>query len=226
MPKNIVEACNLFKTYNHQQRNVEVLNGVNITLTRGETVSIVGPSGAGKSTLLYLLGLLERPSSGSLLFDARNVNTLNDHARARIRLTKIGFVFQFHHLLPEFTALENVMLPGLMLRNEKPETEKRAGELLNTVGLHDRHDHKPGELSGGEQQRVAFARAMINSPELILADEPTGNLDRNAAGALEDLMWVLCREKNTALLIVTHNPNLAATADQRFRLVDGHLQSE
>ena len=225
MPKTIIEAVGLEKTYNHQRRNVEVLKGVDITLARGEIVSVMGPSGAGKSTLLYLLGLLEKPSNGSIHFDGQNTGNISDRSRSRIRLSQIGFVFQFHHLLPEFTALENVMLPGLMLQENRSEVMEYARKLLNSMGLEERYSHKPGELSGGEQQRVAFARALINLPKLILADEPTGNLDRNAADGLEELMRELCRENGTTLLIVTHNVGLAQTADRKYQLIDGRLKA-
>jgi len=225
VPKTILETFSLTKTYRIHESSVEVLKGIDITLTRGVSVAIVGPSGVGKSTLLYLLGLLEQPSSGSLHFDGLDVGRIPDRTRSRIRLAQIGFVFQFHHLLPEFTALENVMLPGLMLGKSQEVSEARSVEILKLVGLAERLHHKPGELSGGEQQRVAFARALINSPELILADEPMGNLDRKASNALEELMWKLCSDQETALLIVTHNINLAEKADRILQLVDGRLSS-
>jgi len=223
VPKTLLEASSITKTYYINSRRVDVLKGIDLSLARGESVSVVGPSGAGKSTLLYLLGLIERPSGGSLRFDDRDMNASSDHAKSRIRLARMGFVFQFHHLLPEFTALENVMLPGLMLGESRQDSGRRSRELLEQVGLAERLHHKPGELSGGEQQRVAFARALVNSPDLILADEPTGNLDRKAANALENLMWKLCSETGAALLIVTHNLDLAKEADRTLQLVDGQL---
>ena len=223
MPKNIIEAHGLAKTYLHNGREVVVLRGVDISLPAGESVAVVGPSGAGKSTLLYLLGLLEKPSGGSLYIDNREAGELSDRERSLIRLTRIGFVFQFHHLLPEFTALENVMLPGMMLGRSQSECSKEAALLLSQVNLSDRFNHKPGELSGGEQQRVAFARALMNSPDFILADEPTGNLDHDASGVLEEMMWKLCREQETSLLIVTHNFSLAQKADHFLELNDGVL---
>lgn len=225
MPKNIIETRGLAKTYLLNGREVVVLKGVDISLSAGESVAVVGPSGAGKSTLLYLLGLLEKPTGGSLYIDDHDAGELTDRERSLIRLTRIGFVFQFHHLLPEFTALENVMLPGLMLGRSQSDCSKEAVLLLSQVNLSDRFNHKPGELSGGEQQRVAFARALMNSPDFILADEPTGNLDRNASLTLEEMMWKLCREQETSLLIVTHNHNLAQKADRCLELVDGVLNT-
>ncbi len=225
MPKNIIETRGLTKTYLLNGREVVVLKGVDISLTAGESVAVVGPSGAGKSTLLYLLGLLEKPTGGSLYIDDRDAGGLTDRERSRIRLTRIGFVFQFHHLLPEFNALENTMLPGLMLGRSQSDCSKEAALLLSQVNLSDRFNHKPGELSGGEQQRVAFARALMNSPDFILADEPTGNLDRDASRVLEEMMWKLCREQETSLLIVTHNHNLAQKADRCLELVDGILNT-
>jgi len=221
MPENIIETFGLTKTYIHNKHRVEVLKDVDLNLCTGESLAIVGPSGAGKSTLLYLIGLLEKPTEGRLQFNKIDVNKMPDRDRSRIRLESIGFIFQFHHLLPEFTAIENVMLPGMMLSKKPDECETFASGLLSQVGLSKRLDHKPGELSGGEQQRVAFARALMNSPELILADEPTGNLDRAASQVLENMMWDMCRDRNTALMIVTHNEYLAEGADKVIKLVDG-----
>ena len=225
MPKTIIEAKGLIKTYSHSGRDVSVLKGIDLTLRAGETVSIVGPSGAGKSTLLYLLGLLENPTEGRLLFDGIEVGNLTDRERSRIRLDRVGFVFQFHHLLPEFTALENIMMPGLMTGKSMVESIRRATGLLDRVGLRERVQHKPGELSGGEQQRVAFGRALMNSPEFILADEPTGNLDLGASKTLEEMMWEICRENDTGILIVTHNIILADHAERTLQLVDGLLNT-
>jgi len=219
----IVKANNLHKNYKMDNRTINVLKGVDISIDAGETVAVVGPSGAGKSTLLHQLGLLELPSEGQVFIEEQETNTLNDHTRARLRLNKIGFVFQFHHLLPEFTALENVMLPGLVKGIDRSTYEDRAQKLLKQVQLSDRVAHKPGELSGGEQQRVALARALMNDPILILADEPTGNLDREASVMLRELLWSICRDRGAALLVVTHNEILAGDADQILVMTDGRF---
>jgi len=223
MPNSIIEGVGLVKTYNLGGHPVEVLKGVDLVLHRGERVAVVGPSGSGKSTLLYLLGLLESPTSGRFLFEGRDMSAISDNERSRIRLNRIGFIFQFHHLLPEFTALENVMLPGLMRGKSPGSSARRAGEVLEKVGLAERFNHKPGELSGGERQRVTFARALMNSPDLLLADEPTGNLDHEASKVLETMMWELCSDQETALLLVTHNNKLAEGADLILQLEDGCL---
>ncbi len=224
MPNNIIEARGLIKTYNHFKRTVEVLKGIDLTLSPHESVAVIGPSGSGKSTLLYLLGLLEPLTDGNLIFKGKDVNSMTDREKSRIRLSQVGFIFQFHHLLPELTALENVMLPGLMLGSSVSSCSEHAGELLTRVGLKERVQHKPGELSGGEQQRVAFARALMNSPDLILADEPTGNLDREASQMMKSLLWESIRNQETTLLIVTHNSALAQGADRILKLTDGFLE--
>ncbi|MCF7809447.1 ABC transporter ATP-binding protein [bacterium] len=224
MPNNIIEARGLVKTYNHHRRIVEVLQGVNLSLSVGESAAITGPSGSGKSTLLYLLGLLEPLTDGTLFFNGEDVNSLSDRDRSLIRLSRIGFIFQFHHLLPELTSLENVMLPGLIAGKQMKTCKVRANQLLDQVGLGNRTQHKPGELSGGEQQRTAFARAMMNSPDLLLADEPTGNLDSEASTNLQDLLKKTCQNQQTALLIVTHNVKLAHSAERVFQLTNGLLR--
>ncbi len=223
MPKLIIEASGLVKHYTIDGRLIEVLRGIDLRLSGGEVVAVVGPSGAGKSTLLHLIGLLEAPTGGQLMLGGADAARLTERERARYRLERIGFVFQFHHLLPEFTSLENVILPGLIRGLPRSECEGRARELLGQVGLAERTIHKPGELSGGEQQRVAFARALMNKPDLILADEPTGNLDRQASSHLRDLLWSICRERGTTLLLVTHNETLSSGADRMLRMVDGRI---
>ena len=201
-----------------------MLKGVDLTLERGQTTAIIGPSGAGKSTLLHLVGLLERPSAGRLLFDGQATDTMNERLCARFRLEKIGFIFQFHHLLPEFTALENAMMPGLIAGIPHNIAQDRSRDLLSRVGLAERLQHKPGELSGGEQQRVALARSLMNEPILILADEPTGNLDREASGMLRELLWGICRDRGAALLLVSHNQVLAEGSDRILKMHDGRLE--
>ncbi len=223
MRDNLLEAVGLTKFYQIDERQIEVIKGVNLTLTSGETVAVIGPSGAGKSTLLHIIGLLEAPSDGKLSFDGEDIGSSDRLERAQMRLQRIGFVFQFHHLLPEFTAQENVMLPGLMAGSKKHVCMDRAAELLTEVGLSERFDHKPGELSGGEQQRVALARALMNRPSLILADEPTGNLDRDSSERLRKLLWDICRNQETTLLLVTHDETLSRHADRTFEMVDGTL---
>jgi len=223
MSELLLSADNIVKTYHVKDQPVEVIKGISLSLNRGETVAVLGPSGAGKSTLLHIIGLLEEPNQGTVQFLGQDVTRIDDRARARLRLEKIGFVFQFHHLLPEFTALENVMIPALMRGASKHEAELRGSELLASVGLSNRHDHKPGELSGGEQQRVALARALTNHPCLLLADEPTGNLDRGTSEKLQTLLWDICRVQNTTLVIVTHDRTLAEGMDRRVEMLDGLL---
>jgi lipoprotein-releasing system ATP-binding protein len=191
----------------------------------GEIVAIVGPSGAGKSTLLHILGALDRPSEGRVLIDGQDVFALDDRRLAEFRNKRAGFVFQFHHLLPELTALENVILPGLIAGHARRELEDVGMTLLAEVGLENRAGHRPPELSGGEQQRVAVARALINKPQLVLADEPSGNLDLQSSRALNALMWELSRKHNRTLIIVTHNLELARQADRVIELYDGRIKN-
>ena len=188
--------------------DLEVLKGVSLDVARGEVVSIVGASGAGKTTLLQILGTLSKADRGSVEIDGQDVSSLGDRALSRFRNEKIGFVFQFHHLLPEFTAFENVCIPGLIGRRPKAEVERRAGELLALVGLTQRRDHKPGELSGGEQQRVAIARALANDPGLIIADEPTGNIDPQLSYEIVELLRKINRQNGTTIIMVTHEHDL------------------
>ena len=202
---------------------LEVLKGIDLLVERGEVVSIVGPSGAGKTTLLQILGTLSRPSSGESEIDGEAVHALSDRQLSRFRNTKIGFVFQFHHLLPEFTALENVCIPGYIGGRDRREVEKRAAELLEMLGMEHRSSHKPAELSGGEQQRVAIARALINSPAVLLADEPSGNLDTKNREEIHRLFFTLRDTLGQTVVIVTHDGQLAAMSDRKIEMVDGQI---
>ncbi|TBV26746.1 lipoprotein-releasing system ATP-binding protein LolD [Meridianimaribacter sp. CL38] len=218
----MIKAKNIHKYYN----DLHVLKGVDITISKGEVVSIVGASGAGKTTLLQILGTLDKASSNNesqLLINDVDVLQLKDKALAKFRNEHIGFIFQFHQLLPEFTALENVCLPAFIKNTPKAEAEKRAKELLDFLGLKERYNHKPNELSGGEQQRVAVARALINNPGLIFADEPSGNLDSESAENLHNLFFKLRDEFGQTFVIVTHNEELANMADRKLTMVDGKI---
>ena len=221
-----VEVLDLHKSFEHGGRTLTVLHGITFTLEAGEMAAIVGASGVGKSTLLHILGTLDLPTSGELRFGGKDVTKLSPSALADFRNRSIGFVFQFHHLLPEFTALENVMMPCLIQRVPRDRAEERARAVLGRVGLAKRLTHKPGELSGGEQQRVALARAMVLEPAVLLADEPTGNLDSQTGKEIHDLLVELNRERGSTMLIVTHNPDLAALMPRTLRMVDGGLVDE
>ncbi len=201
-----------------------VLAGAELVVQKGTVVSIVGSSGSGKSTLLQILGGLDHPDRGRILVNGEDIHSLSEQKRAVLRAKVIGFVFQFHHLLPDFSALENVMIPGLIAGNRKAVAEERAKELLFDVGLGDRLTHRPAQLSGGEQQRIAVARALMNRPSLVLADEPSGNLDPRNARALEDLLWGLTREGGASLVIVTHDDDVARRADRLLKLSGGVLR--
>jgi lipoprotein-releasing system ATP-binding protein len=220
----LLVAEELEKEYRTGPEVVKVLRGVSVSLSGGEVVALVGASGIGKTTLLYILGALDRPTSGRVLFDGQEVFARSESGLARFRRQEVGFVFQFYNLLGEMTALENAMLPALLLRRSRPEAEARAVEALNEVGLGDRLRHRPGELSGGEQQRVAIARALINRPRLILADEPTGNLDPKTSEVIYDLFLRLQAERGLAFLIATHNQDLARKADRGYRLIEGRAR--
>ena len=218
----MIQAKNIHKYYG----DLQVLKGVDINIDKGEIVSIVGASGAGKTTLLQILGTLDKATSNEnfeLRINNTNINTLNDKALAKFRNEHIGFIFQFHQLLPEFTALENVCLPAFIKGVKKADAEKRAKELLDFLELTNRYNHKPSELSGGEQQRVAVARALINNPDLIFADEPSGNLDSESAENLHNLFFKLRDEFGQTFVIVTHNKDLANMADRKLTMIDGNI---
>jgi lipoprotein-releasing system ATP-binding protein len=219
--KELIQVQQLFKSFGNGDKKVEVLKGIDLTFSRGEQVAIVGASGVGKTTLLHILGTLDRPTAGKVLHEGRDVFTFNERDLAYFRNQEIGFVFQFHHLLPEFNALENTMMPCLIQGMSKKEAALRAQAILTLVGLKERLTHKPGELSGGEQQRVAVARAMVLEPKILLADEPTGNLDSKTGESVFDLLQELNRIKEVTLIIVTHNPNLAAQMPRQILLTDG-----
>jgi lipoprotein-releasing system ATP-binding protein len=219
----MIEAVNLTKSFKMAGLELTVLKGINLTIGRGEMLAIVGASGAGKSTLLHILGTLDRPTSGTVLFEGQDLFQLSDQRQAEFRNRSIGFVFQFHHLLPEFTALENVCLPAYIQNRSAGDVDGEARSLLKDVGLEHRLTHKPGELSGGEQQRVAVARALIQQPNLVLADEPTGNLDTHTGDALFNLMRTLNRARGITFVIVTHNEKLSAQADRIIHMEDGQI---
>lgn len=215
----MIKAKSITKSFG----KLQVLKGVDLDIQRGEVVSIVGSSGAGKTTLLQILGTLERPDSGEIDFDGENPMVLNDKKLSAFRNQHIGFIFQFHQLLPEFTSIENVMIPGMIAGTSKVELEQRAKELLERLRLTDRMHAKPGTLSGGEQQRVAVARALMNKPKILLADEPSGNLDSKNARELHELFFELQKELGQTIVIVTHNEELAEMANRRLVMVDGRF---
>jgi len=215
----MIECKNIRKSYG----TLEVLRGVSLGVERGEVVSIVGASGAGKTTLLQVMGTLSRPDSGSVVIDGVDVGTMRDRELSDFRNARIGFVFQFHHLLPEFTAFENICLPGLIGGRDRREVERRAAELIEMTGLRERRGHKPAAMSGGEQQRVAIARALINSPAVLLADEPSGNLDSHNRDEIHRLFFRLRDRLGQTVVIVTHDEGLAAMADRRITMRDGEI---
>lgn len=221
----ILLTKNLHKTYQLGKSGVQVLRGIDLEVREAQIVAIVGPSGVGKSTLLHILGTLDRPTKGNLTIDNIEVFKFDEKELARFRNETIGFVFQFHHLLPEFTALENVMMPGLIAGKAKNKISERAKWLLAEVGLDHRLKHRPGELSGGEMQRVAVARSLMNDPKLVLADEPSGNLDQAASDALHELLWNLSRKDKRTFVIVTHNHDLAQNADKVIEIFDGRINN-
>ena len=218
-----IKATNLSKSFQKDGSRIEILKNLDFEIAAGESVAILGASGAGKSTLLHILGTLDHPSSGSLFLNGEDVFKFNEQKLAELRNRKIGFVFQFHHLLPEFSSLENVMMPALISGVPKKEARRRAEFVLNEVNLGDRITHKPGELSGGEQQRVAVARAVIMEPDLILADEPTGNLDTETGERVQEVLINLNRKLGITLIVVTHNQLLAERLDRSIGLRDGKI---
>lgn len=226
MPEPLVVASNVQKSFRHMGRTLDVLRGVDLEIRDGEMLTIVGPSGAGKSTLLHCIGTLDVPTRGSIKLAGEEITTLPGWRLAELRNRTIGFVFQFHHLLPEFNALENVMMPGLVQGKSRRELEVRAGALLEEVGLKERASHRPGELSGGEQQRVALARALLLEPKLLLADEPTGNLDSATSVQIHDLLFAINRQRGTTIVVVTHNPALAASMPRVVTLQDGKVEKD
>ena len=221
----IIELKNLTKIYKNGME-FRALDNANLKIKKGEFVAIVGPSGSGKSTLMHMIGLLDTPSSGTLLIDGKDVTNMSDKERSEMRNRMLGFVFQYHHLLPDFTALENVIMPLLIAGKSRKEAQEIAENLLKEVGLEDRMDHKPGELSGGQSQRVAVARALSCSPAIVLGDEPTGNLDTKTGDLIYELLRRLNREYSQTFIVVTHNEDLASKADRIIRLVDGKITDQ
>ena len=230
--RSLIETTQLRKSFITKAGELRVLKGIDLSITEGEMVSIVGASGVGKSTLLYILGALDRPTSGEVFFDEIDIFSLNEDSLAAFRNETVGFVFQFHHLMPEFTALENVMMPGLINKGSRGQGVKgpghkeivtKAERLLNEMGLSERKGHRPGELSGGEQQRVAVARALLLEPKIVLGDEPTGNLDTETGDELFNLLVELNKEKGITFIIVTHNESLSKRCHRTLRMVDGKI---
>lgn len=222
----MIEVVDLYKSFPMAGKELVILKGVTISIQKGEMLAIVGASGVGKSTLLSLLGALDRPTSGKIRFDGIDLFSYSDSELADFRNKKIGFVFQFHHLLPEFTALENTMMPGLIRRMDRQTIEASAKEMLHAVGLSGRLSHKPGQLSGGEQQRVAIARALVLRPQLVLADEPTGNLDTHTSDEVFGLIKEMNKKWGITFVLVTHNEKLSAQADRMVRMVDGKVEMD
>ena len=220
-----LEVSDVYKSFQLGSQTVNVLNGINLTLQRGEILAMIGASGAGKSTFLHILGTLNQPTRGTVLYEGQDVFLLSENDLANFRNRRIGFIFQFHHLLPEFTALENTYLPALIQNRPKREMMEEAASLLDEVGLGHRLHHKPGELSGGEQQRVAVARALIQNPDLVLAGEPTGNLDARTGETIFELLHTLNQKRGTAFIIVTHNERLYEKTDRLVHMVDGRIEN-
>jgi lipoprotein-releasing system ATP-binding protein len=226
LAKPLVTVVQLEKKFLHEGREVAVLNGIDLRIDEGEMLCVVGQSGAGKSTLLHLLGTLDLPSAGQIVYDGVDVTKMSSAKLAEFRNERLGFVFQFHHLLPEFTALENAMMPGLIRGQRRGDVAKRAEALLTEVGLGHRLTHRPGELSGGEQQRVALARALVMNPRLVLADEPTGNLDSKTSEAIHALFFELNRTRGITFLIVTHSRELADMMPRKVTMRDGRIEKD
>jgi lipoprotein-releasing system ATP-binding protein len=226
MSERVLSIRGLERTYETAAGGLTVLRGVDLDVAPGEIVGLIGPSGSGKSSLLHAAGLLEHPNAGEITVLGVECSKLDDRERSRIRLSTIGFVYQFHHLLPEFSALDNVALPQMIAGKPRNAAQDRARGLLSELGLAERVDHQPAQLSGGEQQRVAIARALANSPRLLLADEPTGNLDPHTSGAVFDSLYALARKTGVACLVATHNLELARHMDRVLALKDGHLEPQ
>jgi lipoprotein-releasing system ATP-binding protein len=220
----LLELNDIHKSFTHNEHLIRVLKGIDLNVNPGDSISIVGASGVGKSTLLNVMGTLEPPTKGTVRFENQDVNRLEGSTLCELRNREIGFVFQFHHLLPEFNALENTLIPSLIARSSKKEAARKAEEILTKVGLKERMKHRIGELSGGEQQRVAIARALTMAPRLLLADEPTGNLDRNTGEGIMDLLLRLNEDEGLALVVATHNQQLAERMSQRLEILDGRIQ--
>lgn len=221
----MIDVVELYKSFPMGGRELVVLNNINLRIQRGELIAIMGASGAGKSTLLQILGTLDRPTKGTVSFEGQDLFQLTEQEQAEFRNKRVGFVFQFHHLLPEFSALENACLPAMIQKRDMADVVGEATKLLGEVGLADRLHHKPGELSGGEQQRVSVARALMQQPDLVLADEPTGNLDSHTGDALFTLLRQLNRSRGTTFVIVTHNDKLSSQADRIVSMQDGMIVS-
>lgn len=217
----VAELRNLYKTYTFESQKIDALRGVNLKIEHGSVAAVTGKSGAGKSTLLHIIGSLDKPTSGQVILNGRDISTMSDQATSLYRNKTVGFVFQMNNLLPEFSALENVMLPGMIAGLDKEVLRERASKVLQAVGLGHRQQHRPGELSGGEQQRVAISRALIMEPPLLLADEPTGNLDRKTSLAVQDLLLQLCEDRKMTMLLVTHDGELAKRLPQQIIIEDG-----
>ncbi|MBA4014402.1 MAG: ABC transporter [Phenylobacterium sp.] len=224
MSDPVLSIRGLRRTYKSGDKTLSVLNGADLDVRPGEIVGLIGPSGSGKSSLLHAAGLLEHPDAGRIVIEGRDCSDLSDRQRTRVRLATIGFVYQAHHLLAEFTALDNVALPQMIAGRSRKAARDRARELLANLGLAERVEHQPAQMSGGEQQRVAIARALANSPKLLLADEPTGNLDPQTSTAVFDSLYALARQEGVAALVATHNLELAKHMDRVLALKDGHLE--
>ena len=224
--EELLIARDITKSFNTNGQQLHILNGINLTIYKGEMIAVMGASGVGKSTLLNILGTLDRPTSGEVIFEGADIFGKSDEELAYLRNKRIGFVFQFHHLLPEFTALENTLFPAMILKMNRREALDIAEKNLANVGLRERMTHRPGELSGGEQQRVAIARALMTSPDIILADEPTGNLDSHTGEDVYTLLKKINQEYGTTFVVVTHNEKIAAQADRILKMVDGQIADE
>ena len=223
MSDPILRVSGLKKTYSKNGVEINVIKGINIDIHEGDLITIMGPSGAGKSTFLHILGTLDKPSEGDIFFRDRNVKGFSEDEESRFRNEKVGFVFQFYHLLQDFNVIENIMMPLLIRRLSQAEAISRAEAFLEIMGLTHRRDHKPGELSGGEQQRVAIARALVNEPEIILADEPTGNLDRKTGKEVLDYLLSINERLSSTLILVTHDPEIGSIGERKLKMVDGEL---